>query len=265
MPTSATVEIEGARIFYEFAGDGPALLTIAGAGGSGMSYGSIARILADEYTVITYDRRSNGRSSGDVTGSLDMAQSARDAGAVIRALGVERAHIFGNSGGAEIGLKLAEVMPEVVGTLIAHEPPVGAILPDGEQWLGFVRRVHETYQTMGLYPAMGMFMGSLVGFDGPPPAGGDGPGPDMDFFMANEYVPFSTFVPDVDAIARNKVNVVTAAGRRSADAPYARTARLIAERLGCPYVEFPGNHLSFFSDPEPFAEALRTTLRTYGG
>ena len=61
-------------------------------------------------------------------------------------------------------------------------------------------------------------------------------------------------------IARNKVNLVTAAGRRSADAYYARTARLIAERLPCRYVEVPGNHLAFLNDTAAFAAALREVL-----
>ena len=82
----------------------------------------------------------------------------------------------------------------------------------------------------------------------------------MDFFMAREYLPLSTYMPDLDLIARNKVSMVAAAGRRSGDAYYARTARLLAQRLGCPYVEFPGNHLAFINDTAAFAAALRAVL-----
>ncbi len=60
---------------------------------------------------------------------------------------------------------------------------------------------------------------------------------------------------------RNKVPIVTVAGRRSADAYYARTARLLAQRLGCLYVEFPGNHMAFINDSEAFAAALRKVLQ----
>lgn len=48
---------------------------------------------------------------------------------------------------------------------------------------------------------------------------------------------------------------------RSADAYYARTARILAQRLGCPYVEFPGNHMAFINDTEAFAAALREVLQ----
>ncbi len=88
-------------------------------------------------------------------------------------------------------------------------------------------------------------------------------GPNMDFFMSKEYTPISTFRPDLEAISRNHVNIVTAAGERSAAAYYARAARILAERLGCPYVEVPGNHLAFVNDTEAFAAALRDILHTF--
>jgi hypothetical protein len=52
------------------------------------------------------------------------------------------------------------------------------------------------------------------------------------------------------------------AGRASGEAYYARTARLVSDRLGCAYVEFPGHHLAFQSEPEAFAAAIRETLRS---
>lgn len=78
--------------------------------------------------------------------------------------------------------------------------------------------------------------------------------------MAREYLPIARHRPDLDAVRRNRVPVVTAAGRDSADAYYARTARIQAEILGCPCHEFPGDHLGFLFDPEPFAAAVLTAL-----
>jgi pimeloyl-ACP methyl ester carboxylesterase len=263
MTKTGTVNTEGAKIVYDYVGDGPLLLTIAGGGGDAIRYAPISSILADAYTVVSYDRRGNSRSTGDVSVALDMAQQARDAAAVIRAMGVEKAYVFGNSAGANIGLKLAEDLPEVITGLVVHEPPVIAILPDAETWQGFVHEVHETYTTQGTRAAMAMFASSLVGFDSllQGPGGGIGAGPSMDFFMFREYVPISTYVPDLDSISRNQLSIVMAAGRRSADAYYARTARLLAKRLGCRYVEFPGNHLAFINDTQAFAAALREVLQ----
>ncbi len=96
MTRTGTVHTEGANIVYDYEGDGPLLLTIAGGGGDGSRYAPISHILANEYTIVSYDRRGNSRSTGDTSVDMDMAQSARDAAAVIRAMGVEKAYVFGN-------------------------------------------------------------------------------------------------------------------------------------------------------------------------
>ena len=109
-----SVHNESAEIVYERIGDGPVLLMIAGAGGTGDGYRKAARQLSSTYSVITYDRRCCGRSTGDRTQTMDMAQQARDALEIIRAADVDKAYVFGNSGGANIALKLTEAHPEVV-------------------------------------------------------------------------------------------------------------------------------------------------------
>ena len=267
MTRTGTVQTEGANIVYDYVGDGPLLLFIAGGGGDGSRYAPISQILADEYTIVSYDRRGNSRSTGDMSVDMDMAQSARDAAAVIRAMGAEKAYVFGNSGGANIGLKLAEDLPEVITGLIVHEPPVIPILPDAEIWQKYVQKVHETYVTQGVRAAVMLFASEIVGFDPPAqaPGGASGAAPNiefsnMEFSMAREYVPFGTYVPDLDAISRNKVPIVTAAGIRSADAYYARTARILAQRLSCRYVEFPGNHFAYRIDTVAFAAVVRKVL-----
>lgn len=76
------VRTEGADIVYDVAGEGPPLLLIAGGNGDGTRYGRLAAHLAADYTVASYDRRAEGRSTGDLAADLDMAQAARDAAAV---------------------------------------------------------------------------------------------------------------------------------------------------------------------------------------
>ena len=70
-------------------------------------YSSAAEKLADQFTVVGYDRRCNSRSSGDRTKDMTVAQQARDAAAIIKAMGADKAIVFGSSGGAIIGLELS--------------------------------------------------------------------------------------------------------------------------------------------------------------
>ena len=51
-----------AKLSYELRGDGPPLLLMMGASGYGGVFGRFAECLANEFTVVTYDRRGNGQS-----------------------------------------------------------------------------------------------------------------------------------------------------------------------------------------------------------
>ena len=70
---------EGARIYCEYRGRGPLLLLITGAMEDAGFYSSAADILAGKFTVLSYDRRCNSRSSGDRSADMTIAQQARDA------------------------------------------------------------------------------------------------------------------------------------------------------------------------------------------
>jgi pimeloyl-ACP methyl ester carboxylesterase len=96
-------------------------------------------ILSDKFMVVTYDRRCNSRSSGDRITDMSVAQQARDAGAIIKAMGADKAIVFGSSGGAIIGVELAAARPEVIDFLIAHEAGVIELLtePNAEKWRSF--------------------------------------------------------------------------------------------------------------------------------
>ena len=58
----SSIEVNGIRIYNEKRGRGPAVLFVSGASGDAGHWTAVADILADAYTVITYDRRGNSRS-----------------------------------------------------------------------------------------------------------------------------------------------------------------------------------------------------------
>ena len=258
-----TVHNEGADIVYEQVGAGPMLLMIAGAGGTGDGYQKAAQLLSDSYTVVTYDRRCNGRSSGDRTRDLEMAQQAHDAVVIIAAAGFDKSFVFGNSGGANIALKLAEDHPGVVAGLIVHEPPVVAILPDADVWLNFVDEVRTTFETKGPRRAMLRFVRSTVGVNPVKLVLSRGTRkPDFRFFLEREYVPITTYNPDVDELRNHGVPLIALAGKDSKDAYYARTAPILAERAGGHFLTISGNHFAFQLSPDTFVKELRAQLST---
>src|SRR5580658_3685185 len=98
-----------------------------------MGFAAIAPILAENFTVVTYDPRGFGRSTID-----DRHQDAEpdlladDVRRVMEAVGVVPASVFGSSGGAVTGLALVALFPGHVRTLVAHEPPLAVLLPEAD-------------------------------------------------------------------------------------------------------------------------------------
>src|SRR6266498_4823225 len=123
MIQSGRVTTEGDDLYYEVRGQGQPLLMIAPGGGDGWQYSFVANILADEYKVITYDRRANARSTMNQPQNFEVSQQSRDALAVLRAVGEESAFVFGNSSGAVIALDMAKTQPQAVRAVVAHEHP----------------------------------------------------------------------------------------------------------------------------------------------
>lgn len=97
---------------------------IAPAGGDGWQYAFVADILADEYKVITYDRRANARSTMNAPQNFEISQQSRDAVAVLHAAGETPAFVFGNSSGAVIALDMAKTQPQAVRELWCMNRPL---------------------------------------------------------------------------------------------------------------------------------------------
>lgn len=238
-----TVEHEGAELRYELRGDGPLLLLIAGRGGHSARYAGLARRLAGTYTVLTYDRRAPGAD-------FDMGQQARDAAAVIRAV-APRAAVFGQGAGGSVAFELAAQVPDTVTELVVHEAPAITLLPDAPKWLAIARRVRATHERDGLDAAL--TLAGLSPADFPDPAAAE-------LFLAREFPAVVLHTPDLDAVRRTGIPVVTAAGEASRDTCLEQSARIQAEHLACRYTRFPGGHQGFESDADAFAPALCTTL-----
>jgi pimeloyl-ACP methyl ester carboxylesterase len=228
-------------------------------------YSSAADILAENFTVVSYDRRCNSRSSGNRDVDMKVAQQARDAASIINAMGFDKAIVVGRSGGAIIGLELAATRPELIDFLIVHEAPVIKLLPEpkAERWRSFVDEIYTKSQREGWQAAQTEFMASLINVpDKPyPPDLNERLSGNVDFFFNHEFKAFYKYQPNIESIRNRNVKMVTATGRDSDDAYYVQATRALAAKLGCDNVEFPGHHDVSFWMPQEFAYAVRNTLK----
>ncbi len=269
--TIETLKAPGATLHYEVRGSGPVLLMIAGGPADAGVFEGVAGVLADRYTVVTYDPRGNSRSSLDgPPEDQRVGIHAVDAHRLLAAVGTEPAYVLGSSGGALVGLDLVDRYPDQVHTLVAHEPPLLQLLPDAASWRAFGEEVYETYRRDGVGPAMQKF-GEGVGLEAPEPDAEVPPealeamarmGANIDFFLAHVFRPLGEFVPHVTRLQAAPCRIVLAGGEESRTKPHPayRAAVAIAERLGTQLVHFPGQHGGFSTHPAGFAETLHSVL-----
>jgi pimeloyl-ACP methyl ester carboxylesterase len=257
------LDVPGARLYYERRGVGPVLLMI-GSPMDSTGFAGLADALADRYTVVTYDPRGFGKTSREDTGQdVTPEQQADDLHRLLDELGGAPADVFGSSGGAVTGLALVTAHPGQVRTLVAHEPPVHECLPDRAQLRAETQDVYDAYQAEGVDKAIGKFMAG--DFGDPPPeviAQVRAAFPDWwPVFFAHWLRPCAFYQPDIAALQAAPTRVVVAAGAESTGQQVPnRAARALADQLGTPVVEFPGDHIGFIAFPEQFSRLLDQVL-----
>jgi pimeloyl-ACP methyl ester carboxylesterase len=268
------VTTEGDELYYEVRGRGQPLLMIAGGGGDARIYSFVAQILSDEYKVITYDRRANARSTRNDPQNFEISQQSRDAVAVLRAAGETSAFVFGCSSGAVIALDMAKTQSQAVRAAVVHEPPVVRVLPDSEKWLRYFAGLHYAAFRSGVTFAMLRF-GLMLGLPlinamrrvDVSHESEEKMAENDQFFMKQELIPVTNYMPDVNLMKQNGAQVFMAAGKWTLDSNkvYGRTAPILAEMLGCEMVIFPGYHVSYVDMPEEWSATLRSVLHKAEG
>ena len=119
---------DGVSIACEESGEGPPVVLVHGAGSARWSFDLVRPQLEDRFTVIAIDRRGRGDSS-DGQG-YDVEREFDDVAAVVRDAG-EGALLVGHSYGALIAAGAAQLL-DGLPRLVLYEPPMGAVLADGE-------------------------------------------------------------------------------------------------------------------------------------
>lgn len=267
--TSRTLDVPGARLHYEVRGLGPVLMLI-GLPMASTGFAEIAPLLADEFTVVTYDPRGIARSTIDDPGQDSTPELVTDdVHRVLAAVTADPAYVFGSSGGAVTGLALVSRHPEQVRTLVAHEPPLAELLSDRAQVRAGIDDIYDTYCREGQGAAWPKFF-ALAGFEIPAddparaPAVQEAPSAqdlaNGERMLAHCLRPTTLYRPDLAALRAASSRIVVAGGATSKGQLAHRTTAALAEQLGTPLVEFPGDHAGFVGQPEPFARVLRRVL-----
>ncbi|MBU2664678.1 alpha/beta hydrolase [Actinoplanes bogorensis] len=276
-----TLTTDGAEITYDVRpGDGPVLLLI----GSPMDASGFVTLASHfpDRKIVTYDPRGVSRSKltgGQTTSTPE--QHGDDLSRVIDAVGGGPVDVFASSGGAVNALALVTAHPEQVSTLVAHEPPVVAAVPDHANASAAVHAISDLYQKSGSGPAMVKFI-SIVGHQGEIPAGWiDQPGPSPedfgmssdddgsrdDILLGQNLVSCTHYAPDFARLREGSTRIVVGVGEESKGELAHRAGLGVAAGLGIEATPFPSGHAGFLGgefgqqgDPDNFAAKLREVL-----
>ena len=119
------IRAAGRDIFVIEVGEGPPLLMLHGGGPGATGMSNFSRnipTLADRFRVIAPDMPGYGRSSKGLDRKDPFGELARAMLGLLDALGVEKAHLLGNSLGGSCALRLALEAPERADRLVLLGP-----------------------------------------------------------------------------------------------------------------------------------------------
>ncbi|WP_017540655.1 alpha/beta fold hydrolase [Nocardiopsis halophila] len=270
-PATGTLKVPGAELYYEVRGQGP-LVALVGSPMNAEAFGPLADLLADGHTVLTTDPRGIGKSvledpEQDSTPDLRADDLAR----LVEHVAAGPAAVLGSSGGAVTALALARSRPELLGTVVAHEPPLSELLDDRAELHAGTERMIGIYRSGDPKGAWAAFMDNagirlpegaldaMVGGERSPQEVAD----ERRFFL-HEMRGTTHWRPDTEALRSGGARVVVGIGEDSAGELCDRTSRALAEALGTEPVMFPGGHTGFTEDPGAFAARLRPVIAPEG-
>lgn len=121
------MQIRDASLFVQVIGQGYPLLLMHG--GPGLDHTSLLPLqpLGDQFTLIFYDHRCNGRSDGAPISSMTFENLTTDAEALRQTLGFDKWAVLGHSFGGNIALEYALRYPSSLSHLILMDT-------GGDQW-----------------------------------------------------------------------------------------------------------------------------------
>lgn len=122
-----SMPIRDVSLYVKVMGQGYPLVLMHG--GPGLDYSTLLSLqpLADQFTLIFYDHRCNGRSEGAEVASMTFENLTADADALRQKLGFDRWAVLGHSFGGNVALEYALRYPQSLSHLILMDT-------GGDQW-----------------------------------------------------------------------------------------------------------------------------------
>jgi pimeloyl-ACP methyl ester carboxylesterase len=263
-----TVEVVGGSLWYRTQGRGPSLILMGGGPSNADTLEPLASRLADDFTVVTYDRRGYSRSHvsdpagpASPAGLAGIQLHADDARRLVADLESGPVAVFGTSFGALVALELAATVPAAVGAVIVHEPPLGQLLA-GDDRQPFDLNLDAEKDPVATLNAIAASVGVSRGRAAGAPAGPGSSPADVELFVRRDAPAIGGYRLDLERLRVLGGRIIVAGSRASRGFYPYQCAQELARRLGTPLAELPGDHAGMIRHPDEFADRLRWLLRS---
>src|SRR6185503_16474644 len=154
---------DGTTIAFDQIGNGPVVILVDSALADRTICAKLAKLLAEEFTVINYDRRGRGDSTD--TQPYAVEREVEDIEALIEAAGGS-AFLFGSSSGAVLALEAAHKLSAKIKKQALYEPPF--IVDDSRAPMpgDFPEKVKELLAQGKRTDALKLFFSTAMGIPG---------------------------------------------------------------------------------------------------
>jgi len=275
------INTEGDELFYKVRGSGKPIIFIAPGGGNGDNYLELADLMANNYKIITYDRRANARSTRNFPNEFTIEQQSRDVIAIIKAVNEEKAFVFGNSSGGVIALDLVSNHSDYVLSAFVHEAPVANVHPKKDDWKMFFQSCYDLAKEKGAsagakkfffgiqMPAIALILATIKSrkYEKHEITLNDLTQAELkiklkdatDVLVLNELIPVTGYVPDIEKLKKNKSKIIIGRGEYGIKKKtwYAEVSEILSKHIECDLVTCPTHHGSFMDKPKEWAVLLK--------
>ena len=128
MQKNSFAEVNGARLYYEIAGDGPPLVLVHAGIADGRMWDEQFQEFAKHYRVLRYDRRGFGKTAM-VAGAYSHHHDLYE---LLKALQIEQAMLVGCSQGAKTVVDFTLEHPEMAEALVLVAPALSGFVYTGD-------------------------------------------------------------------------------------------------------------------------------------
>lgn len=270
-----TLDLPGAKLRYYKVGQGPILILIPGANGTGDIFLPLAERLKEHFTIVTIDRRDYGKS--ELTKSLPeeankpdseyrVKRDAQDVATLAQQLSDGPVYVLGSSSGAIVAMHVLKEHPEVVKEIAFHEPPINTFLPDSDYWKEKNDEIVSIALNEGLQQAMQVFGKTLniAPLDAKsmsqPVSENDEDKKEqynsMMFWIEYEIRQYTHSDIKLSDLIQYKDKIVLFNGTDSKGSFPQDVNFYINEQTDINLLDIPGGHLGYVQKPDGFAELL---------